>query len=263
MASTYIRLPIHLTALGPNGIIDDAVTVTNKTWSSSKIASEISSIGDTFVRSTRFESISSGTSGSLTLTGTQAIILDDFGGTTDAIVSTIEGSRPTNFAAEDAQGDIIAVTLDGSGNWTFTNTPISYPVAIIFRTREKLSEYDDTNSGVVGGVDFLITEKNAVIVYDDVISVASGSTTTIISYSANDGEKLTRVLVSGTNIATYTVRLNGTIIARKRTNFGDNPDGEFEFSPGVPIVSGDTVLVQVLHDRPMSGDFDTSLILET
>jgi len=131
------------------GINDLAVTP-SKTWSSYKINGLITGLGDKDVRSTRFEIISSGTSGSVTIPPEQSVILDDFGGTVDAIVSTVSGGRPTLAPAQTSSGAVVATTFDSSGNWTFTGTPSSYPVALIYRVRQKFSTYADTDANVIG-----------------------------------------------------------------------------------------------------------------
>lgn len=130
--------------------IDDGTTAVDSTWSSDKISNTITALGDTYVRSTRFETISSGTAGSVTIPPEQQVVLDDFGGTIDAIVTTISSGRPTTFPAQDISGTIIAATFDAGGNWTFTSTPSSYPVAILYRVRQKLSTFDDTEVSLVG-----------------------------------------------------------------------------------------------------------------
>jgi len=258
MASTFIKLPSAVF-----DIIDDNTTSTTKTWSSSKIQTELDALGGLYVRSTRFESISSGASGSLTLTGSQEIVLDDFGGTTDAIATTIEGGRPTNEPAETTSGTVVAATLDSAGNWTLVGTPSSYPVALIYRVREHLNEYDDFDSAVIGGPDLqLVNDRSAMVVFNEITSLASGSLTTITSYTAVAGDKLTRVLFSGSNIATYYATVNGSTIAKTRTNFGEDLSEDFELSPGVVLSAGDQVLVRVEHTRSMPGDFNATLIIE-
>jgi len=130
--------------------INDSQISLNETWSSDKINALILTVGDVYVRSTRFETISSGTTGSVTIPSEQSVILDDFGGTIDAIVTTISNGRPTTSPAQTTGNTIIATTFDASGNYTFTGTPSTYPVAIMYRVRQKLSTYLDTNSNIVG-----------------------------------------------------------------------------------------------------------------
>lgn len=130
--------------------IDDLAITPAKTWSSFKINGLLLGLGDKDVRSTRFEAISSGTTGSVTLSPDQTVILDDFGGTIDAIITTIAGGRPTTSPAQDISGTIIATTFNAGGGYTLTGTPSSYPVAIMYRVRQKLSTYLDTDTNVVG-----------------------------------------------------------------------------------------------------------------
>jgi len=147
MASTFIKLPKQFSS---SDIIDDSVIALDKTWSSSKINDEIDIIGDNYVRSTRFAIIGSGTNGTVTIPGTQTIILDDFGGTTDAILSNEDSGKPDYTVVLDSGGVQVATTFDSSGNYSFTGTPVSYPVCIIYRVREKFRDYDDTDPSVLG-----------------------------------------------------------------------------------------------------------------
>lgn len=144
------KVVINLSGFETQIIIDDNTTTTTETWSSTKIRNELNVIGDIYVRSTRFITISAGTSGTITLPAEQAIILDDFGGTVDAIVTTISGGRPTDIPARNAANTIIAATLDINGNWTITDTPSSYPIALIYRVRQQFDTYIDTDSNMVG-----------------------------------------------------------------------------------------------------------------
>lgn len=162
MASTYIKLPSLSFDL-----IDDSSTSFQKTWSSNKIEAELNTLGDVDVRSTRFESISSGTSGSLALQANQEIVLDDFGGTTDAIVTTIESGRPTNEPAQTSTGDLVAATLDDLGNWSLIGVPDSYPVALIYRVREPFKQYNDTDSSIIGSVDFYMAAESSLATRTD------------------------------------------------------------------------------------------------
>lgn len=155
--------------------INDGSVDTDSTWSSFKISSTIVGLGDTYVRSTRFETISSGTAGSITIPPEQTVVLDDFGGTIDAIVTTISGGRPTISPAQTVGGTIIAATFNAGGVYTLTGTPSSYPVALIYRVRQKLSTYIDTDADIIGFPQ-----------YDEVQSV-NGKTGTVVITAADVG----------------------------------------------------------------------------
>jgi hypothetical protein len=102
-------------------------------------------------------------------------------------------------------------------------------------------------------------------VYNEITSVASATPTTVNTYIVPLGKDafLQQVAVSGTNIATYEVFVNGVIQDKKRTYFGTSLDGVFHFSnsasDGYPLTAGDIVLVRVTHNRPSVGDFNCRL----
>jgi len=135
---------------GSGATIDDAATTVTETWSSDKIRDEIDILGDKYVRSTRYYEISSGTGGTVTLDPSTTIILDDFGGTVDAIVSEMSAGKPTFTSAKTAAGELIAASFDASGNYSLTDTPSGYSVALIYRLRQKLSTYNDLDSNILG-----------------------------------------------------------------------------------------------------------------
>lgn len=105
------------------------------------------------IRTTRFISISSGTSGTVTLPPSSTVVLDDFGGTVDAVVTTITGGKPNTVHAVTAGGTVVSTTFDASGNWVFSGTPSAYPVAIVYRVQQLLANFDDTSSSIWGEVD--------------------------------------------------------------------------------------------------------------
>ena len=107
-------------------------------------------LGDKYVRSTRFATISSGTSGSVTLPPNSQVVLDDFGGTTDAIITTEQGGKPTFESATTSAGAIIATTFDSAGNYVLSGTPSAYPVAIVYRVQQQLKFFDSTASNILG-----------------------------------------------------------------------------------------------------------------
>lgn len=109
-----------------------------------------------YVRSTRFATISSGTSGSIILPSNSEVVLDDFGGTTDAIISGIEGGKPTYKPVYDALGNVVATTFDSDGNWVLSSIPVSYPVALIYRVQQHDKNFDSTSSNVIGGASSVV-----------------------------------------------------------------------------------------------------------
>ena len=110
-------------------------------------------LGDKYVRTTRFVQIGSGTSGAIAIPANATIVLDDFGGTTDAIITSIGGGRPTYTHVFTAGGAVVATTFDSGGNYTLSGTPAAYPVALVYRVRQLLSQFDSTSADILGGYD--------------------------------------------------------------------------------------------------------------
>lgn len=106
-------------------------------------------LGGKYVRTTRFQIINSGTSGTVTLPPNSEVVLDDFGGTVDAVVSTVSGGYPTTIPAKTGTS-VVATTFDSLGNWSLSSTPDTYPIAIIYRVRQKLINFDSTASNIWG-----------------------------------------------------------------------------------------------------------------
>jgi hypothetical protein len=71
---------------------------------------------------------------------------------------------------------------------------------------------------------------------------------------------LFRVEFSGTQIAKYTVYINGNKKASKRTHHGSGLSGEFCFYSGVSnglfVSSGDQIQLKVIHHRLDAGSFE-------
>jgi hypothetical protein len=103
-----------------------------------------------YVRSTRFEIINSGTSGTVTLPSNSEVILNDFGGTVDAVVAQVSSSKPLLQPALTSTGEVVATSFDASGNWSFTGTPSAYPVAILYRVRQAAEDFDSDASNIWG-----------------------------------------------------------------------------------------------------------------
>lgn len=145
-----------------SGFVSAAGTVTSSDTIESaieKIDGNTNTLGAKYVRTTRFVSLGAGTSGTISIPANNTIILDDFGGTVDAVVCPISGGRPdTGNLAFDTNGLTLAATLDVGGNWTLSGTAASYPVALVYRTRVPLTNHNDTDSDIIGGTEVVVEE---------------------------------------------------------------------------------------------------------
>jgi hypothetical protein len=103
--------------------------------------------------------------------------------------------------------------------------------------------------------------------YNESNSIASGITTTIVSYTVPSGKTayLTKIDCSGTNMSEYEIFVNGSLINKKRTYIGSDLNTSFEWSStdsfGYSLNTGDIVLVKGSHNRPFIGDFNASIML--
>lgn len=155
--------------------------------------------------------------------------------------ATITGSFTGDIHSEidAADGDNIAIADQSGSNYLNINADGSINVTPLDSPGSILNEYNEVNS------------------------VASGSLTTVISYSVVSLGYLQRAIVSGTNIATYEVLINGSPLSKKRTWFNGSLNEEFDFvgqsKSGISLSIGDVVSITVIHNRPSPGDFNGSL----
>ena len=151
-----------------------------------------------YVRSTRFEEIITGTSGAVTITGTQEIVLNDFGGGTDAVISTFENGYPTFENATDTNGVLIATTFDAVGNYVLSGTPSSYPVSIVYRVREKFIDFDESDTNLIGEYDLEDssvrasgTDLNPGTLIDKVVSIEENIDIEVLNLGGDEQLRLT------------------------------------------------------------------------
>jgi hypothetical protein len=128
---------------------NDLIPIVDVTGSETKKITIGNLIGDKYVRTTRFAIIGSGTSGTITIPTNSEVVLDDFGGTVDAVVSQVASSLPTTIPAKTGAA-IVATTFNSIGAWSLSGTPDSYPIAIIYRVRQKLLDFDSAASNIWG-----------------------------------------------------------------------------------------------------------------
>jgi len=119
-------------------------------WSANVDNGRITALEDKNVRTTRFATIGSGTSGTVTLPANSTVVLDDFGGTVDAVVAGSLGGRPTVVSVVTSGGVPVATTFDSAGNYVFSAAPSSYPVSIVYRVQQTLVNFDSSASNIWG-----------------------------------------------------------------------------------------------------------------
>jgi hypothetical protein len=105
----------------------------------------VTALEDTYVKATWFEQVDSGTSGTISAPVTSAtFLLNEWSAGVDALASKMDTGVPTFESPVTAGGTVITATLDGSGNYTLSDTPDAYPVAVVYVYRCKHLYFDDT-----------------------------------------------------------------------------------------------------------------------
>lgn len=148
-----------------------------------------------------------------------------------------------------------------------TAATVTGPVDVVITPNDSIKISDGTDTLAVnadGSINVVSTTGGAPMspTYNELTGVASGVSTLLCSYTAAGPEKLVGILASGSNIAKYTVQLNGNTIAQKYTQFGGPLDTDFPFGGGLSLVATDLVEVYVLHLRPYIGDFNASILVQ-
>ena len=68
----------------------------------------------------------------------------------DAVLSA-DASGPSFEAPEDADGDVVTVTLDTAGTWAFSAAPSAYPVWLIYFAETEIGNYTDDSKLIPEG----------------------------------------------------------------------------------------------------------------
>jgi len=100
------------------------------------------------LRTSWFEKVTSGTSGSFTAPTGGTIVLDGWPEGVDVLVSkmdSLEGA-PSFESVTTAAGAVVTATLDASGNYTLSGTPSAYPIALIYVYSIPTASIDSTKS---------------------------------------------------------------------------------------------------------------------
>lgn len=98
--------------------------------------------------------------------------------------------------------------------------------------------------------------------FSEITNIAASVTTTILSYVAVADTNLLKIDVAGSNIGAYEVLINGLLNAKKYSMFSKLNE-TFNFEEGLPLTTGDIVLVRVTHYRPYVGNFNANIIVES
>lgn len=123
---------------------------------------------------------------------------------------------------------------------------------------------------VTGFVNFVEEYVNE---FAEALAVPTATPTDIIEYTVPTSLpaktfRLYRIIVGGENIATYNVYLNGVLKSRYRSAHGGPLTYEFNYCNGDPesfdgrgpkLLAGETVRIEVTHNRPTAGAFEATV----
>lgn len=164
--------------------------------------------------------------------GDSVHIVDNVTGNKQKIES--DGSINANVEIDSADGDNIAIKSSTTGN--------------------------ELQPNLDGSVNTINKEYgNVVNNYNEVTNVASGILTNVLTYTAVNNGELRHVDVSGTNIAQYEVLVNGIVRDKTYTYFGGKLHHKFDFGRGIKFLTGNSIVIRVLHQRPDLGNFNARL----
>lgn len=113
----------------------------------------------------------------------------------------------------------------------------------------------------------VVLQPNGIVqsVFSEVFAVATSATTTILTYTVPSGQDnyVLSLEMSGTNIATYDILIDGVQFARTRTYFSGPFTQEIRIGStlidGYKIITGQVVVINVTNFRPNPGDFEARL----
>lgn len=111
------------------------------------------------------------------------------------------------------------------------------------------------------------TDEEVISSFNAITSVVSGVNTVLLTYTVPVGKMayLQKAELSGDNIASYEIYLDGVLSGRKRTYFGSSLNEEFNFeaenNKGLKLLANTVVVLKVTHNRLGLGSFDSRLQL--
>jgi hypothetical protein len=98
--------------------------------------------------------------GAITKPANSTIMLDQFFGGIDAVISTISGGKPTGEMPVTAGGTLVDVTsFDALGNFVLSGTPSSFPCALIYTIKISAANYASIDLEYV--IEYEGTERTA------------------------------------------------------------------------------------------------------
>lgn len=170
-----------------------------------------------------------------------------------------------------SSGDNIAIASQNGANVLTVNPDGSLDVNInainINHSTDSIKIGDGTNLLDVnpnGSINVVVTSSGLTTsnIFNEVLAVATGIATIIVSFTAITNTKLLKVDMGGGNVAAYSLSIAG-FLQNKKYTFYQNLNEVMDFKDGIPVNAGDVISLSVSHNRPSLADFNGSLLIQS
>lgn len=176
-------------------------------------------------------------------------------GTVEVAIDAASGDN-ISIASQDGSNSLV-VNSDGSINTTITDITLDQATdSIAIGDGTTLVNVNPTTGALLVELD----NKTNTNIFNEITGIVSGITSIINTFTAISDTNLLSCDFSGTNIAMYSLYINGILSGKKYTYWG-NFNQRFDFKDGLILSPGDIVNIEVLHMRPDPGDFASNFLL--
>lgn len=186
------------------------------------------------------------------------------GATVEATIGQVDvsilASAGDNIAIADPTGtDFLLPNPDGSINVNITDITLNQATdSVAIGDGTTLIHVDPGTGALLVTLDSTnLTTKN---IFNEIDNIPSGVTSIVGSFTAIANTKLLSCDFGGTNVAAYSLYIGADLSAKKYTFF-QNLNERFDFKDGLPIMLGDIVSIEVIHNRPDVGTFNVNMLV--
>lgn len=151
----------------------------------------------------------------------------------------------------DAEATIVNADIDVSLDAAEDNVAIADPDGNFLNINPDGSLNVIVNSAATGRT---LSSK-----YTEVLSIGTGITTLIGTFTATANSYLQKIEFSGENIAEYELVIAGVTQDKKRTYFSGGLNDSFYFNDGLPLAAGQIIEIYVVHNQPDVGNFNSRI----
>ena len=168
------------------------------------VNSRITVLEDNEYKVAYFAEISSNT-GTITIPAQATILLDQFPGGVDALVSTLSSGVPTGINPSTAGGAIVDVSsFDALGNYTLTGIPSGYPVALVYILKIKAKYWANLTTANI-----ITAEQVAPSISDGIAAGTDTYTVSIPGITAYNKTLKVSIQFTNANTGASTLNING------------------------------------------------------